>query len=187
MTRLVVFAADLRDIIARTGSRSEIRWGGPADRGALITAGASAALVDWTIENGSSARFAVAEENGRIIGQNIYVTGDSIRPYMWLVVRLRTGQDVFGMGALVVPERRGQRLLPDIKGFAARDFVERGYRRMISLVDARNEASIRAHARVGAVPLATLTRVRIGKLVFVWKGWALHHVRWGPQPFVVTV
>ena len=113
--------------------------------------------------------------------------GTESRLYVWLVVKLKTGQDVFAMGALVVPERRGQRLFPDIRGFAARDFVEQGYQRMISLIDVRNEASINAHARFGAVPLATLDGELIGKLALVWKGWALHHVHWGTQPFVITV
>ncbi len=184
MARIVVFAAELRDIIARTGSRSGIRWSETADRGALIAAGAGVAMVNATVGVGQGARVAVAEEAGRIIGMNFYVTSGRIQAYSWLVVDLAAGRDVFAMGGLVAPDKRGRHLLADIKGFAARGLVERGYRRMISLVEAGNEASMKAHARVGAVPLATLTRVRVGRLELVWKDWSLQHFRRGPHPFV---
>lgn len=187
MARVILFAADLSDIIARTAPRPEIRWGKPADHGALIAAGANAEWVDWMTSGDPRARFAIAEEDGRIIGQNLYFTGDSIRPYRWLVLKPKKGLDVVAMGGFVIPERRGQSILPDIKGFAARDFMQRGYCRMISWADAKNEASIKSHARVGAIPLATLTRLRIGKLVLVWNGGSLPQFRWGSRPFVITV
>jgi GNAT superfamily N-acetyltransferase len=185
MARIVVFSAELRDIIATTGPGSGIRWGDPADRAALIAAGAGAAMVDGTVGEGASARVAVADEAGRIIGMNFYVAAERIRAYSWLVVELAAGRDVFAMGGLVAPERRGRNLLADIKGFAARDFATRGYGRMISLVEAGNVASMKAHARIGAVPLATLTRVRVGRLELVWISRSLQHVRWGHRPFVL--
>jgi len=186
MARIILFAADLSETIARTELRPEIRWGKPEDHCGLIAAGASPEWAEWITGADSSARFAVAEEDGRIIGQNIYVTGETVQPYRWLVINLRNGRDVVAMGGFVAPERRGRHLLPDIKGFAARDFAQRGYCRMISWVDSRNAPSIRSHTRVGAVPLATLTRIRIGRLALLWKGWSLPQVRWGSRPFVIT-
>ena len=184
MASIVVFAARLSDIVAKTRPREGIRWGGPADHGALLAAGAGAAMVDGALGEAAIARVAVAEEAGRIIGQNFYVAAGPIRAYSWLVMELAAGRDVFAMGGFVAPESRGRHLLADIKGFAARAFLDQGYVRMISLVDARNEASLRAHAHVGAVPLATLTRLRVGRLELVWKDRSFGHFHRGPRPFV---
>jgi len=184
MARVIVFAADLSDMIAGTGARAGIRWGGPGDRPALTAAGIGATWLD-RIDKG--LRFVVAEEDGRIIGHNIYLTFDEVQQYDWLRISLRAEHDVYSSSAFVLPERRGQRLIADMKRFAARDFVAQGYRRMISVVRAGNEASMKAHARVGAVPLLTLTRVRMGSLILVWQGRSLRQVSWGIRPFTVTV
>jgi len=189
MARVLVFAAELPEIIARTGARSGIRWGGPADRHALIAAGTNETWLDRALDNG--ARFLVVEEEGRIIGQNIYLTHallDNTRQYPWLALEVQPQHDIYSLGGYVVPEWRGRRLIAHMKGFAARYFVQQGFRRMISLVDADNDASVRAHRHVGAVPLASLTRVRICGLTLVWRDRSLQHVGWRQrEPFVLAV
>ena len=187
MARVIVFAARLPDLIvesskARAGT---IRWGSAADRDELVAAGANAKWLDSEISHGSM--LVVAEEEGRIVGYSCYPTRESMPQYSWLVVRLRPGLDVFSVGGFVIPERRGRRIRGDMKRFAARHFFEQGYQRMISVVEATNTPSIRSNASVGALPLITLTRVRIGKLILVWQGSALRHVRWTREPFVVSV
>ena len=106
MARSIVFAADLGALIASTGSRDGIRWGAPADRHALVGGGVSARWLDRVIDNG--LRFVVADENGRVIGHDIYLTGDKVRQFRWLVVGLRPGHDVLSTNAFVVPERRAR-------------------------------------------------------------------------------
>lgn len=174
MARMIVFVADLRDTVARTNPPAMIRWGTTADRDVLLAGGTSEAGVDWALANG--ARFAVAEQDDRIIAHNIYLTSREVRQQDWLVIRLRQGRDVFSLGGFVRPEYRGRKLLAGIKGYAARYFLEQGYCRNISLVDADNAASIKAHAHVGAVPLTELRRHRLGDLVLVTQGFAPRHI-----------
>lgn len=186
MARIVVLAAELTAIVARTRAAAGIRWGGPADREALVAAGAGTAMVEAALGQKAVARVAVAEEAGRIAGWNFYVCAGSVRVYSWLEIELAAGRDVFAMGSYVLPEHRGRHLLADIKGFAARSLVEGGLDRMFSVVETGNAASLRAHARVGAVPLATLTRVRIGGLDLVWTGRSPGRLHRGPPPYVFS-
>jgi hypothetical protein len=73
-----------------------------------------------------------------------------------------------------------------MRRFAARYFSEQGYQRMIGVVDANNTASIRSNASSGTDRFATLTRIRIGKLIVVWQGGVLRHVRWGAPFFLIV-
>jgi L-amino acid N-acyltransferase YncA len=183
MARLLVFVSELGDLIANTEPVwADIRWGIDADCDALIAAGVSTNWLNWALDHG--ARFVVAEENGRIIGHNIFLSYESVWQYDWLLVRLDPKQDVLSTASFVVPERRRRRVFVSIKRFAAEYFAHQGYRRIISLVEAGNEPSIRAHRRIGAVCRTTLTRARIGKLKLVWQGAELRHFGWGPEPFV---
>jgi len=186
MMRAIVFATELRKIVVGASPRPGIRFGGgPGDRDQLIAAGADATWVDWGISNGST--FIVAEEEGRIAGYSCYATCENVPHFSWLVIRLRPGLDVCSVGGFVIPERRGQRIRGDMRCFAARYFFEQGYQRMIGVVDATNTASLRSNATSGTDRFATLTRVRIGKLIVVWQGRALRHVRWGARPFAFVV
>lgn len=182
MSRATVFTCDLRKIVARASLRPGIRWGHSGDRDRLVSMGADARWLDSEIGKGS--RLVVVEENGKILGYSCYPTYEYATPFSWLVIRSRPGLDVFSVGGFVVPERRGQRIRGDMKRFAARHFVEQGYQRMVSVVDVTNTASLRSNANLGSVPLATLTRIRVGKLNLVCDGRAPRHVGWGTQPFV---
>ena len=108
--------------------------------------------------------------------------------HTWLLVGLRTGLDYMSLNGFVVPDKRGQRLLADVKGFAARHFATEGYRRNISVVHSGNRASVRAHATVAAKPLASLQHMRIGKLSIIARDHGRPRVMWGTeQPFRVTL
>ena len=160
--------------------------GEAADAHALLAGGLSEGVVDWVI--GTKTRFVLAEDDGGIVGHIIYETSEKVDTYDWLSIRQQAGYDVFSSSAFVAPERRGQGLLGAMRGFAARHFAELGYRRNLSLVDTSNEASTRANARIGSVPLLTLTRVRLGSLMLVWQGHRLRHIDWGrKQPYVLSV
>ncbi|WP_187969596.1 GNAT family N-acetyltransferase [Aquibium microcysteis] len=186
MARIVVFSAELTVIAATTRATGGIRWGGPADRDALVAAGAGPAMVDSAFRESAIARVAVAEEDGRVIGQNVYLAAGALRVYPWLTVELAQGREVLAMGGLVVPEHRGRHLLADIKGFAARAFLDQGYVRMVSVVETRNTASLRAHARIGAVALATLTRIRLGRLDLVRDDRSTRHLQIATRPYVFS-
>jgi hypothetical protein len=185
MARLIVFAADLNDVIARTGSRPGIRWAMLADSSALIAGGIGGTWLNSFLERGG--RLAVAEEDGRIVGYNFYVTYSAVQQHSWLIVDLQAGHDYMSLGGFVVPEKRGQRLLGDIKGFAARHFAAEGYRRNISVTRSDNGSTLRAHAAIGAKPVMSVRRARIGKLSIIAKDGGFPRVLWGnDQPFVVT-
>jgi RimJ/RimL family protein N-acetyltransferase len=184
MARVIVYAADVDETIARTGSRPGIRWGEPADHQAMLAMGVRETWLMGYLNKG--ARLAVAEEDGRIVGYNIYVTYSPVRQHDWLTVNLRIGHDYLSFGGFVVPERRGRRLLGDLKGFAARHFAAEGYRRNISVVHSDNRSSLRAHAAIGATPVMSVRRARIGKLSIAAKDGGVPRVLWG-TPFVVTV
>ena len=181
-----VFSADLAGIVARTESRPGIRWGGPADRHALIAAGTTEVWLDWATNHG--AQFVVAEDDGQLIGHVIYLTLEEVQQYEWLVVKVRAQQDVFSIGEFVIPERRGRNLIAAMKGFASRHFCELGYRRNVSVVDASNDASIKAHIKVGGIPIEAVRRVRAGKLVLVFHGRTLGCVRWdSKRPYTLVL
>jgi L-amino acid N-acyltransferase YncA len=182
MARLIIFAADLGVMSAREISTAGIRWGTLDDMGGLVATGVDAL---WLRLIDDRAPFAVMEEDGRVIGFTIFMPHEKVYQYRWLVLRLRPHQDVFSTGAFVIPERRGGGITADIKSFAARHYAGQGYRRMVSVVNARNTASIRAHRRVGAAPLGTLRRARIGDINMVWQHGRLPQI--GRQPFVVTL
>jgi L-amino acid N-acyltransferase YncA len=183
--RVIVFATDLRKVIAGPSPRPGVRCGRSGDREQLIAAGADARWVDSGVSDGST--FIVAEEGERIVGYSCYATHENVPHFSWLVIRLRPGLDVCSVGGFVTPESRGQRIRGDMRRFAAHYFVERGYQRMIGVVDATNTASLRSNASSGTAQVATLTRVRMGKLIVVWQGAALRHVRGESRPFVFVV
>ena len=187
MARVFIFAADLDDIIARTTVRPGIRWGNDDDRQALIAAGdVPERWIGGLLDK--RGRLVVAEEDGRIVGHNIYMTFSPVMQNSWLLINLRPGHDYLSQGGYVVPDQRGRRLLADIKGYAARHLAAGSYRRNISLVDADNQSSIRAHAGIGARPVAHFRRARIGKLSLVSKDRGLPRPMWGnDQPLTFSV
>jgi hypothetical protein len=187
MARVIVFAADLDETIARTRPRrAGLRWGMVGDAETLLAIGLRETQLRGCFDRGN--RLVVAEQDGRIVGYNIYLTASPLRQHTWLLINLQTGRDYLSMGGFVVPEKRGQRLLGDMKGFAARYFLAEGYRRNISVVHSDNRASLRSHSAVGAIPLTTLRHARIGKLRLVAQDGGIPRVMWGnKQPFVVTV
>lgn len=187
MAKMIVFAANLDEIIARTKLRPGIRWGDDKDRQALIAAGdVPERWIGGLLDK--RGRLVVAEDDGRIVGHNIYMTYSPIMQNLWLLINLRAGHDYFTQGGYVVPEKRGHRLLADIKGFAARHFAAEGYRRNISLVDADNQSSIKAHTTIGARPLMVFRRTRVGKISLVLKDHRPTHLTWGDKrPFAVTL
>jgi RimJ/RimL family protein N-acetyltransferase len=185
MSRVIIFAADVNETIARTEPRPGIRWGEPGDLPALSGIGLRETWLKDRLDRG--ARLVVAEEDGRIVGYVIYVTVSPVRQYSWLLVHLRPKSDTLSMGGFVVPAKRGRQLIGDMKGYAARHFHAEGYRRNISVVRSGNRASVRAHAAIGATPLISLWHARIGKLRLIAPGNLLARVMWGKQTFVVTV
>ena len=176
MARLIVFTADLAEIIARTEPRAGIRWARPADCAALEAAGLDGKWAAAMLRGGS--RFVVAEEQGRMVGCSAYLLRERVRPYGWLAILPRPGRDVVSIGVAVVPERRGDRLFGGMQAFAARAFAAEGYGRMVACVERDNRSAIRAQRRIGAVPAASLTRLRIGRLMLVWRGWRPSHISW---------
>ena len=187
MARFIVFAADLKDIIARSSGHDRIGWAERSDRDSLIALGAKAAWLDWAL-NDSDTPIVVAKIYGRVIGYYAITLRNEIRQSDWLIVSSKTHHDILGLYGFVIPEYRGRGILGRMKGFAAQLFRESGYRRLISLVRAQNRASLRAQAHAGAVPLVTVSRVRIGKLMFIWEGHNLRRVSLGKtKPLVVTV
>lgn len=187
MARVIVFSADLEEAIARTRPRRPgLRWGKPDDGRALLAIGLGEARLRGHLDRGD--QIVVAEEDGRIVGYNIYLTASPVRQHTWLLINLQIGHDYLSMGGFVVPGKRGQRLLGDIKGFAARHFLAEGYRRNISVVHSDNRASLRSHSALGAIPLTTLRHARIGKLRLVAQDGGRPRVMWGSkEPFVVAV
>jgi L-amino acid N-acyltransferase YncA len=182
MARLIIFAADLGHMIDLDRSAASVRWGVTADIDRLVTTGVDA---HWLRVLDEQTSFAVKEENGRIVGFTMFLTREKLFQYRWLVLRLRPRHDVFSTGAFVAPDRRGHGITADIKCFAARHYADQGYRRMVSVVEGKNTASIRAHTRIGAAQLGTLRRARIGDINLVWQRGRLPQI--GRHPFVVTL
>jgi RimJ/RimL family protein N-acetyltransferase len=94
---------------------------------------------------------------------------------------------VLSLGGFVVPDRRGLGLIGEVKAFAARHFLAQGYRRMVGVVSADNSASLKAFSRLGAKPLETLTRARIGRINLVWRSRALPRAFGRDRPLIVTL
>lgn len=145
MARVIVFGADLREIIAATDLRPGIRWGETSDVHALLAGGLSKSFTDWLI-GARKTRFVVAEDTGRIIGHVIFEAGEKVAQFDWLSIKLHARRDVVSYGGFVVPEHRNRGLVGAMKGFAARYFAERG------------DANWRGEGRVLAKPIPIYRR-----------------------------
>jgi len=186
MARAIVCVAELGAIVAKTQLASGIRWGEAAECSAVDGGTLDPAWIDWFIERG--AKIVVAERDDQVVGHVAYLTRELVPQYDWLSLKLQPGKDVLSVGGFVTPRFRGQGLLGSMKGFAARHFIAEGYRRNVSVVDAGNRASLKAHRSIGAYPTARLWRVRIGRLVIVSRDFRPCHATWGEkQRFIFAV
>jgi L-amino acid N-acyltransferase YncA len=119
----------------------------------------------------AGGRLAVAEADGRIVGWNIYQLGE-VEQSDWFTVVL-PADAMIATGGFVIPEFRGRRVLAAIKRFAGQSFHARGIRRMISISETANRASMNAHRNVGAVQIMSLSRRRLAgvDLIRVGRRW----------------
>lgn len=164
--QFVVFSADLADIAAAKPPDPRVRWAREADRDRLIDAGLGAHLVAACPNGGP--RIAILEEKGRLVAWNCYWTNPINAGGL---IYKPPADAVMATDGFVVPEFRGRRRLAAVKAFAARAFLEAGYRRMVSWSRWRNVASTRAHAHVGAHPMLRIVMIRGPyRLRAVWAG-----------------
>jgi GNAT superfamily N-acetyltransferase len=187
MARFVVFAADSTEIIARTSAQAGIGLATQSDRDPLVALGLSATWLDRTLVD-DSWMIVVAKLYGRILGYYACSVRTEIEQAHWLIIRSMTGNDILARYAFVIPEYRGRGILGLMKGCVTRQLEPHGYRRLISLVATRNRASLQAQAHVGAVPLSTVFRVRMGKLILAWEARNIRQARFvQAKPLVVTI
>ncbi len=133
---------------------------------------------DWLEQRlAAGGRVAVAELDGRIVGWNVYQLGES-EQLDWLKVVL-PADAVMALGGFVLPEFRGRRVLAAIKRFAGQSYYSQGVRRMVSLVEPSNAASMNAHRNVGAAPLMTIARGQFAgvEIIRVGPRWTIRRSR----------
>lgn len=157
MNTLVVVAADLRPLAGYRTSDPELRWAGPEDIEKMATTGTPVASVRKQFEE--SARLAVIERGGGIVAY-FWCQAGVVDYYDWLRFRL-SPTDAWNTYAWVAPELRGQGMHARIRDFAYAGYVRDGCTRSLSLIDALNRNSIRAAAKVRALPVGYIRYVRI--------------------------
>ena len=157
MRRIIVFEIDLETIINRTEADDRVRWYEPSDRATLVAHDIKERTLDWFLETGG--RITVFESDSQVIGWNFYSFADEPH-YGWMLLRMPIDA-VYASTSYVLPDHRGNQTTARLKGFAARYFVGEGYKRMLSTVNFRNIASMKAHTFVGARPAADLRIIRL--------------------------
>ena len=157
MQRLAVFILTIDPGARREPADLCIRWLGQGQVWAAFGVLSQDYERDWLEQRlAAGGRVAVAELDGRIVGWNVYQLGES-EQLDWLKVVL-PADAVMALGGFVLPELRGRRILAAIKRFAGRSFYDHGIRRMISLAEPSNAASMNAHRNVGAAQLMMIAR-----------------------------
>ncbi len=163
MNTLVVVAADLRSLKEYRTSDPELRWAGPEDIEKMAATGDPAASVRKQLEEG--ARLAVVERGGRIVAY-FWCRAGAVDYYDWLRFQL-SPTDAWNTYAWVAPELRGQGTHARIRDFAYAGYVRGGCTRSLSVIDALNRNSIRAAAKVRALPVGHIRFVRVLGLTLV--------------------
>ncbi len=161
----------------------DTRTAGTDDVAALAAAGqATADDIRGRLRNGDTAYLA-------------YDAGEPIG-YLWLRARSWREDDTefvlqdderWAYDSFVVPAHRGRRIAPAVTVHAMAELRRAGVRRVLSVIDRLNEASLRASRRYGARLIGTFLTVALPGLVVVREqppdggraAWSLHR-RHGP-------
>ena len=184
MRRIVFFESDFEDIINRTDLDDRVRWYEPRDRATLLAHDITARTLDWFLDNGG--RIAVLDSDGQVVAWILYSFVDEPH-YGWLVLRL-PADAVYASTSYVLPDHRGHQTTARLMGFAARYFAGEGYKRLLSTVDARNIASMKAHGFIGARPAADLRIIRLHRCRAVIRGGRLKFGCWNEsRPYVLDL
>ena len=162
-TKLVVVSADIRTLQEYGTSDPRFRWAGPEEIDRVVATGASLASVRKNFEEG--ARLAVLEHGSRFVTYFWCQVG-GVDLYDWLRYKL-SPTDVWNTYAWVAPELRGQGMHARIRNFAYSEFARTGFTRSMAVIDALNRNSIRAAAKVGALPIGHVWFIRILGLTLV--------------------
>lgn len=163
----------------------ETRAAGPDDLAALASVGnAEADDVRARLENGDLAYLAWDD--------------DRAVAYVWFRAGSWTEDDTvfvladderWAYDSFVAPSARGRRIAPGLMAHALADLQQRGVRRVLSVIDHLNEASLRASRRYGGRPIGSFLTVAVPGAVVVRErrladdrvGWSFHR---GPGPIV---
>jgi hypothetical protein len=78
---------------------------------------------------------------------------------------------IFGFSAFVLPEYRGRRLFTAIHRFAARHYIDAGYRTVVSIAGVWNRASREAHSHAGEQPyIEIMSWIFLGFAIVRYRG-----------------
>lgn len=157
LNKLLVVSADLRPLQGYRTSDPEFRWAGPEDIDKVAATGEPVASVRKLFEEG--ARLAVVERGGKIVSY-FWIQDSVVDLDDWLRIELSPA-DAWNIYAWVAPELRGQGMHARIRDFAYAGFVRTGCTRSLSIIDALNRNSIRAAAKVGALPIGHIRFIRV--------------------------
>jgi GNAT superfamily N-acetyltransferase len=157
VARYIVYESALG--LVRPAAGVDLRWYRESDLKSI-----SGHYVDMdyiTDRLARGARIVVTEVDGKIAGWRFYTASPCLQGSCFV---LHAPEDViFGFAAFVLPAFRGRGLFKAISGFAAKHFLDAGYRRLVSMANHSNHASRGAHTRAGEEPvLEILTRGLLG-------------------------
>jgi hypothetical protein len=168
ITRLRVFTVDLEAVATSTpqAPRLAVSWiqdgrGLEAIDEAAAQDGERRRLGTMAQHLADSGRIAAVLESGKPVAWQLLRPREQ-RSFGWL--HLLAGTDaVFSFGVYTVRPWRGRRLFGALSRYSADFYLKEGSRRMVSLAECGNTASLRARQRRGDRPVGWILRLRLPK------------------------